>query len=282
MYSRISSCLFTSASKKHNLYTCFTFIFIYLFHFLLSSFNFLSARCLKVGSGSRSALNSMRIRNTANSFPFLVNVPWCKMSGTGSSEDTKSFLSVSSRTVSIYDIKYLIGGHLFRRAFWLFSALISSCFFSFLWTFSVVRCWACTPPGSVRHSWARLSRIPTRYRATYLVMSSPLSSNRPCATLRCIICFFLSLLLFEWLFCPVRRIGSTLIRKWGLGSASILGMRNRVPVFWIAKRSFMVLRFVTFLLEGLKGLSYECAADFSLLNLPKGKSLGRSKPATNS
>ncbi len=27
---------------------------------------------------------------------------------------------------------------------------------------------------------------------------------------------------------------------------------------------------------------YLCAADFSLLNLPKGKSLGRSKPATNS
>ena len=27
---------------------------------------------------------------------------------------------------------------------------------------------------------------------------------------------------------------------------------------------------------------YSCAADFSLLNLPKGKSLGRSKPATNS
>ncbi len=27
---------------------------------------------------------------------------------------------------------------------------------------------------------------------------------------------------------------------------------------------------------------YDCAADFSLLNLPKGKSLGRSKPATNS
>ena len=25
-----------------------------------------------------------------------------------------------------------------------------------------------------------------------------------------------------------------------------------------------------------------CAADFALLNLPKGKSLGRSKPATNS
>ncbi len=31
-----------------------------------------------------------------------------------------------------------------------------------------------------------------------------------------------------------------------------------------------------FLLQGC------CAADFSLLNLPKGKSLGRSKPATNS
>jgi hypothetical protein len=29
-------------------------------------------------------------------------------------------------------------------------------------------------------------------------------------------------------------------------------------------------------------LSTRCAADFSLLNLPKGKSLGRSKPATNS
>ena len=27
---------------------------------------------------------------------------------------------------------------------------------------------------------------------------------------------------------------------------------------------------------------YYCAADFALLNLPKGKSLGRSKPATNS
>ena len=26
----------------------------------------------------------------------------------------------------------------------------------------------------------------------------------------------------------------------------------------------------------------DCAADFALLNLPKGKSLGRSKPATNS
>ncbi len=31
----------------------------------------------------------------------------------------------------------------------------------------------------------------------------------------------------------------------------------------------------------LKGI-VQCAADFSLLNLPKGKSLGRSKPATNS
>jgi hypothetical protein len=30
-----------------------------------------------------------------------------------------------------------------------------------------------------------------------------------------------------------------------------------------------------------EGIPY-CAADFALLNLPKGKSLGRSKPATNS
>ncbi len=31
-----------------------------------------------------------------------------------------------------------------------------------------------------------------------------------------------------------------------------------------------------------KKIAYCCATDFSLLNLPKGKSLGRSKPATNS
>ncbi len=31
-----------------------------------------------------------------------------------------------------------------------------------------------------------------------------------------------------------------------------------------------------------KCMALPCAADFSLLNLPKGKSLGRSKPATNS
>ncbi len=31
-----------------------------------------------------------------------------------------------------------------------------------------------------------------------------------------------------------------------------------------------------------RGVIQYCAADFSLLNLPKGKSLGRSKPATNS
>jgi hypothetical protein len=36
--------------------------------------------------------------------------------------------------------------------------------------------------------------------------------------------------------------------------------------------------------KGLNFLCYDthCAADFSLLNLPKGKSLGHSKPATNS
>jgi hypothetical protein len=36
------------------------------------------------------------------------------------------------------------------------------------------------------------------------------------------------------------------------------------------------------LVEGHCALLNDCAADFSLLNLPKGKSLGRSKPATNS
>ena len=36
--------------------------------------------------------------------------------------------------------------------------------------------------------------------------------------------------------------------------------------------------------QNLRQLSLHgtCAADFALLNLPKGKSLGRSKPATNS
>ncbi len=34
--------------------------------------------------------------------------------------------------------------------------------------------------------------------------------------------------------------------------------------------------------EAKKSRDTVCAADFSLLNLPKGKSLGRSKPATNS
>jgi hypothetical protein len=34
--------------------------------------------------------------------------------------------------------------------------------------------------------------------------------------------------------------------------------------------------------SGIRDGKKSCAADFSLLNLPKGKSLGRSKPATNS
>jgi hypothetical protein len=32
----------------------------------------------------------------------------------------------------------------------------------------------------------------------------------------------------------------------------------------------------------IQNIMHRCAADFSLLNLPKGKSLGRSKPATSS
>jgi hypothetical protein len=39
---------------------------------------------------------------------------------------------------------------------------------------------------------------------------------------------------------------------------------------------------VVFVLLSLLEAEDACAADFSLLNLPKGKSLGRSKPATNS
>ncbi len=41
-------------------------------------------------------------------------------------------------------------------------------------------------------------------------------------------------------------------------------------------------RLRTTALRGVLWRHRSCAADFSLLNLPKGKSLGRSKPATNS
>jgi hypothetical protein len=47
--------------------------------------------------------------------------------------------------------------------------------------------------------------------------------------------------------------------------------------------------FFLFILNQMSAMTWKhsdpynmCAADFSLLNLPKGKSLGRSKPATNS
>ena len=43
---------------------------------------------------------------------------------------------------------------------------------------------------------------------------------------------------------------------------------------------FCVLKYNVCLVLSL--FMYLCAADFSLLNLPKGKSLGRSKPATSS
>ncbi len=50
--------------------------------------------------------------------------------------------------------------------------------------------------------------------------------------------------------------------------------RNRV------KRPTIFLRVWKIAKVSLK--KHQCAADFSLLNLPKGKSLGRSKPATSS
>ena len=43
--------------------------------------------------------------------------------------------------------------------------------------------------------------------------------------------------------------------------------------------AFTALKYGLFCWERIISI---CAADFSLLNLPKGKSLGRSKPATSS
>ncbi len=47
------------------------------------------------------------------------------------------------------------------------------------------------------------------------------------------------------------------------------------PILFLATHPFYIFPAYPFHQRG-------CAADFSLLNLPKGKSLGRSKPATNS
>ncbi len=57
--------------------------------------------------------------------------------------------------------------------------------------------------------------------------------------------------------------------------------KGSTVITWTAGESFtsMSIFFIIHKIEEEKNL---CAADFSLLNLPKGKSLGRSKPATNS
>ncbi len=46
------------------------------------------------------------------------------------------------------------------------------------------------------------------------------------------------------------------------------------------KKCMYVRKYVA--VQARKDEKRRCAADFSLLNLPKGKSLGRSKPATDS
>ncbi len=74
----------------------------------------------------------------------------------------------------------------------------------------------------------------------------------------------------------------------GAGLASCL--RSQLPP-GLRRENCLFLSRGKKLLENIKSkevadqhhfLLYICAADFSLLNLPKGKSLGRSKPATNS
>ncbi len=55
------------------------------------------------------------------------------------------------------------------------------------------------------------------------------------------------------------------------------------PVFPVLINSVLVRFITSFPIQSvLNWTNSECAADFSLLNLPKGKSLGRSKPATDS
>jgi hypothetical protein len=51
---------------------------------------------------------------------------------------------------------------------------------------------------------------------------------------------------------------------------------------WLKRNPRDILGKSTVQTYTVKSFVSTCAADFSLLNLPKGKSLGRSKPATNS
>ena len=54
---------------------------------------------------------------------------------------------------------------------------------------------------------------------------------------------------------------------------------------WVAKsvaRQLATAALWVRIQTSLKNHDWACAAGFALLNLPKGKSLGRSKPATNS
>ena len=47
-------------------------------------------------------------------------------------------------------------------------------------------------------------------------------------------------------------------------------------------RRVLFCRSICLTAEHITSHNHHCAADFALLNLPKGKSLGRSKPATSS
>ncbi len=64
------------------------------------------------------------------------------------------------------------------------------------------------------------------------------------------------------------------ISEWS--SCTVIHMINGLLILYMVK----YLHIFSYIRKHF--LIYDCAADFSLLNLPKGKSLGRSKPATNS
>jgi hypothetical protein len=125
---------------------------------------------------------------------------------------------------------------------------------------SAERCWACTPPGSVRHSWARLSRIPTRYRTERLILLCLVllatTDQLPDPVSRFTVSFVSS--------CPYSRsigfspsVTNRILMDPDMKTQIRIHLRNENPAPSLRdsknndhKRSFMMLRFGTFLLEG--------------------------------
>ncbi len=99
---------------------------------------------------------------------------------------------------------------------------------------------------------------------------------------------FLIFKFWSWIFERSSKLWAVSYKKWiqpptfwDHGLFRILSSYWLLP-FYLLKKSAKVMLIVGFDCGLLVFFKYICAADFSLLNLPKKKSLGRSKPATNS